>query len=142
LNLLRLGRITAVTDLEDRADGIARVFSENIAGQPSAHTQLLTALDFAFGPAYEIVIIGNTEKEDTRGMLNALNSSFIPGAVVIFRPDNTSLPEIIGIAPYTKEQHSIEGKATAYVCINYNCRLPVTDVADMLKLISGNKTDY
>jgi len=73
-------------------------------------------------------------------MLSALNRSFIPGAVVIFRPD-ISLPEITGIAPYTKEQHSIEGKATVYVCINYNCKLPVTDAADLLKLISGNKTD-
>jgi len=31
----------------------------------------------------------------------------------------------------------IDGRATAYVCRNYSCRLPVTDAGDMLELLKG-----
>jgi uncharacterized protein YyaL (SSP411 family) len=37
--------------------------------------------------------------------------------------------------PYTKEMKSLDGKATAYICVNYACRLPTTDVAQLRKLL-------
>ncbi|HDQ05027.1 MAG TPA: thioredoxin domain-containing protein, partial [Deltaproteobacteria bacterium] len=49
LNLLRLARITANSELENRAAKIAEVFSAQVAQHPTAHTQLLAALDFSLG---------------------------------------------------------------------------------------------
>jgi len=31
---------------------------------------------------------------------------------------------------------SINGRATAYVCMNYNCKLPTTDIDKMLQLLN------
>jgi len=45
-------------------------------------------------------------------------------------------PEISQIAEFTKNQSSIGGKATAYVCMNYNCKLPTTDIDKMLELLN------
>ncbi len=135
LNLLRLGRITANPDLEAKAAKIGRVFSANVKESPIAHTQLLVALDFAIGPSYEVVMVGNSQAEDTKVMLQALRRQFIPNKVVLFRPSEQETPEISRLAEFTKNQSGLNGKATAYICLNYHCELPTTDVNKMLELL-------
>ena len=94
---------------------------------------LMSALDFTFGPTSEIVIAGDLKADDTMDMLKALRKEFIPNKVVIFRPDGDS--EITRISDYTKDLSSKGGKATAYVCRNFSCRLPVTEPKEMLGLL-------
>jgi len=139
LNLLRLGRITANANLEEKAAKIGRVFSKGIKQSPSAHTQLLVAVDFVIGPSYEVVIAGDSGAEDTKAMVRALRSRFVPNKIVLFRPSEKESPEIIQLAEYTKYQSSIDGKATAYVCLNYRCKLPTTDPGKMLELLGVKK---
>ena len=135
LNLLRLGRITANTDFEEKAEKIGRAFSKLVKQSPSAYTQLMLAVDFAIGPSYEIVITGNIGAEDTKAMIRALRTHFVPNKVVLFRPSEKESPDITTLAEYTKYQSSIDGKATAYVCLNYNCKLPTIDRGKMLELL-------
>ncbi|MCK5552233.1 MAG: thioredoxin domain-containing protein, partial [Deltaproteobacteria bacterium] len=139
LNLLRLARITANTNLEEKAVKIGRAFSEAINQSPSAHTQLMLAVDFMVGPSYEVVIAGKSGAKDTKAMIGALRAHFVPNKVVLFRPTEEESPEIIRLAEYTKYQSSIDGKATAYVCLNYNCKLPTTDSGKMLELLEVKK---
>jgi uncharacterized protein YyaL (SSP411 family) len=137
LNLLRLSRITANPDLEKTAEGIGRSFSKLVNDSPVFHTQLLTALDFAVGPSYEVLVTGRSQSKDTRAMLKALHRNFIPNKVLIFTPTDKSTPVLDEIAEYTKNYSSIDGKATAYVCQNYVCSLPTTDIDEMLNLLNG-----
>jgi hypothetical protein len=136
LNLLRLGRMTANPDLEERAARIGSAFSGAVKHSPSAHAQLMVALDFAVGPSYEVVIAGEIQAEDTGAMLKALGTRFLPNKVVLFNTGGTETPELAQIAPFTRNQPTIGGRATAYVCMNYNCKLPVTDAGKMLELLS------
>ncbi|MCZ7546181.1 MAG: thioredoxin domain-containing protein [Anaerolineae bacterium] len=135
LNLLRLGRITAHAEFEDMAAQIGRAFSETIQRAPSAFTLAMMALDFGLGPSYEVVIAGEPDAEDTRAMQRALNAPFLPNKVVLLRPASDATPAIAHIARFTAEQGSIDDRATAYVCRNYQCALPTTDVAKMLSLL-------
>jgi len=137
LNLLRLGRMTATSDLEDKAAEIGRAFSISVTKSPSAHTQLMVALDFGIGPCYEVVIAGNSEAEDTKAMFKALRAHFLPSKVALLNPSEGESPEIAQLAEFTKNQSSIEGRATAYVCMNYNCKLPTTDINKMLELLNS-----
>ena len=134
LNLLRLGRITADSDLEQKAAMIGKCFYENVVKMPSGYTQLLVAVDFAIGPSYEVVITGDSRTGDTREMLHAVQQEFLPNKVVIFKPIETNLSDIRDIAPYTEDYSAINGKATAYVCINYQCKLPTTNISTMMSL--------
>jgi uncharacterized protein YyaL (SSP411 family) len=136
LNLLRLGRITANPELEEKAEGIGKAFSKLINESPAFHTQMLTALDFAVGPTYEILVAGNSKAKDTEIMLNTLQRRFIPNKVLLFTPTDKKTPLLDEIAGYTKNYKSIEGKATAYVCQNYICSLPTTDIDEMLNLLN------
>jgi len=136
LNLLRLGRMTATSGLEEKAARIGSAFSGSVNQSPSAHTQLMVALDFGIGPCYEVVIAGNAQAEDTKAMVKALRTRFLPNKVVLLNPDERESPEIAKLAEFTRNQSSIEGKATAYVCLNYNCKLPTTDIGKMLELLN------
>ncbi len=138
LNLLRLSRLTAMADLEEKAQGIARSIAGSVHRFPTGHTHLLSALDFGLGPSYEVVIVGDREAEDTKAMLDTLQRQFFPNMVTIFRPLGTEPAEITQIAPFTQDQKAINGRATAYVCLRHNCKLPTTDVKEMLKLLRGD----
>jgi uncharacterized protein YyaL (SSP411 family) len=135
LNLLRLGRITANHELEERALSIGRIFSENIQRSPSSFTQLLIGLDFAFGTSYEVVIVGDLQAENTNRMLKALRSRFIPNKVLIFLGMDEEQQEIQEIAPFTKQYKTINSKATAYVCHEHTCQAPTKDIEKMLELL-------
>jgi uncharacterized protein YyaL (SSP411 family) len=135
LNLLRLNRITANTDLEAKAAAISRTFAGEVKQAPSGHAELMSALDFGIGPSYEVVIAGNSQAEDTKTMLKALRKQFIPNKVVILKATEHNAPEITRLAEFTKYQNSRGGKATAYVCLNYNCKLPTTEINKMLELL-------
>ena len=138
LNLLRLGRITADSSLEEQAARTSRAFFGNIRQSPSAYTQLMVAVDYALGPSYELVVVGNSRANDTKEMLQAIHRRFMPNKVVIFIPTETSSPEIRRIVPFTREQVSLDGKATAYVCVNYNCRLPTTNIDTLISELEGS----
>ena len=138
LNLLRLGRITTNPDFEEKAAQIGRAFASTVKQFPTAHTQLMSALDFAVGPSYEIVIVGNPQGKDTREMIKALRLLFVPNKVVLLRPANQDSPDISNVAGFTKNLSSIDGKTTAYVCTNYTCNFPTTDTNKMLDLLNAN----
>jgi uncharacterized protein YyaL (SSP411 family) len=135
LVLLRLGRMIANPELEEKAVLISRTFSNSISNSPAAYTMLLVALDFALGPANEIVIAGESNADDTRSMIWLLRNEFTPNTVVIFRPTEILKPNILDIVHYAKDLSVIDNKATAYVCQNYHCELPTTDERKMLELL-------
>ena len=138
LNLLRLGRMTANSGLEQKAARIGRAFFENVRQSPSAYTQLMIAVDFAAGPSYEVVIAGDPRADDTGKLLRAVQQEFIPNKIVIFLPAGFDSSDIKHIAPFTRYQSTIDDKATAYVCVNHNCRLPTTDIDTMLSSLNSS----
>jgi len=70
----------------------------------------------------------------------ALRQPFVPGKIVVFLPaDKTAAAEIIKLVPYTEFMVLIDGKATAYVCMNLVCQLPTTDVSQMLANLQVKK---
>lgn len=135
LNLLRLSRITAKSEFEDKAWQITKTFADQVKQIPSAHTQLLSALNFGFGPAFEIVIVGKSSSEDTQAMVHAVRRQFSPNKVLLFVPSETPSPAITRIAEFTKYQTSMDGKATAYICRNHVCSAPTTDITRIPELM-------
>jgi len=123
MNLVRLSRITADAAYETAAKALLRSVSDDVALAPSASTHLLSGLGFLLGPSQEIVLAGR----DVAEMRRAVYARYAPNKVVLHRPPGEA--RITEIAPYTEQQLPIRGKATAYVCTNFMCRLPVTDPA-------------
>lgn len=125
-NLMRLGRMTGNVSYEESATALIRSAAGLLAQIPSAMTGLLVGLDFWLGPSIEIVI---AEGEGTTVMDEVLRDRYLPRAVVL-RVSASSAEQLSGLAPFTSEQRSIDGRATAYVCRDFTCSAPVTTAED------------
>ena len=137
-NLIRLSRITGNPDYESKAQAIGCLFSTRVSQSPSAYTLLMMAVDYYLGPSYEVVISGKPEAQDTGALLDALRRVFLPNQVTLLRPSDPESKELFRIAPFTQGQTPLNGQATAYVCINQACHLPVTNPEEMIKLLGAN----
>lgn len=135
LNLLRLARMTTNLELEEKANRIIRGFSSIIKQFPVSFTHFMVGLDFSVGPSLEVVIAGNSRAKDTEDMLSILRTEFLPNKVVLLNPTEQESPEILRLAKFVKDQPSIDGKTTAYVCVNYVCKQPTTDPTKFMELL-------
>lgn len=139
MNLLRLGHMTGSSDFLSKSNQIIKAFSVSVKQYPAAHCQFMVALEFALNPNYEVVIVGKPQGKDTHAMLSALRNSFIPEKVVLFKPaDQNANAEIVRLAPFTKSMVATDGYATAYVCQRFVCKLPTTDIDQMLENLIEN----
>ncbi len=135
LCLLRLGRITMRRDLEAKAEKLLQCVTGIVSRSPTGFAQLLMALDFAIGPGKEIIIVGDLGSGETKEMLHAVRKRFIPGKVLILIPDARSRRELEEISPFLSNMSMIDGNVTAYVCENYSCTLPVTNIEELVPLL-------
>jgi len=125
LNLLHLAFLTGNSQYRELASQIMKVFSEDVKRAPSTHTFMLIGVDFAVGPSYNVILVGEPEEDSMRRMLDALKMGYLPNMVVSLR-----LPGKAGLN-YKK----IEGKATAYVCRNQTCMPPTNKKTKMLAFL-------
>jgi uncharacterized protein YyaL (SSP411 family) len=93
-------------------------------------------VDFLVGPSFELVVVGDPEADDTRAALAALGRVFAPNAVTLRRPDGEA-PEITRLAPYTAAQVAQAGRATIYLCRDFACEAPTSDVAGVLQKLTA-----
>ncbi len=137
LVLLKLSRIGDRPEYRKAAEGLLRRHSALVRRHPQGFTFFLAGLDFYHGPSYEVVLAGRAEGEDTAELARALRRTFQPRAVVILRPTDQAEPEILRLAPFTRPYGAAaDGRALAYVCRNYSCRLPTGDPEAMLALLA------
>ena len=134
LNILKIARLTADPGLEDKAARMVAAFSPQISRHPASFSMHMNSLDFMLGPSFEIVIAGDRNSPETRRFLDALSGEFLPNKVVMVK-DEANEAEISEIAPYARGHKPLDGKTAAYVCSNYECRLPTDDPARMLELV-------
>jgi len=120
--LLRLGAFTGEARYRDLAEGALRMIQPLQATYPTAFAQWLSALDFALGRPKEIAIVGDPAGADTRALLRVVRDAYRPNLVVAVGSagDGTTVPLLAG-------RKATDGMATAYVCENFTCQMPVTD---------------
>ncbi len=131
LNILRLAKITAEKDLEEKAADMVRAFSREVSRSPVGHLFFLAALDFALGPTYEIVIVGAREDKTTREMLHGLRGRFLPRKVVVLLTEDVAdLPAFLG-----ELQRNHSGGTSAYPCRGYVCERPVKTWKELMRVL-------
>ena len=128
-NLLRLSRMTGKADWEKKADQLLRVFSAPVAEYPMAYTQFLIAVDFMLGPSQEIVIAGDPGLEESREMIAFVQRSFLPNKVLLFRAEGDAGRKLLALSPFVGGMRPLNKRPTVYLCENYTCQTPLTDLA-------------
>ena len=141
MNLIRLGRMTGDSRMEEEAAALIHVFAESVRRLPSAHAQWLVALEMLAVPSCEVVIAGRPEAMDTRELIDVVRRCRHPRPVLLFRPEGETAPEIAELAPFTREMRAINGRAAAYVCSGFSCKRPVTDPQELAAIFAAGGKD-
>lgn len=119
LALLRLQRMTDRRDFRAAAARTLSAFSARMASGGVGVPQMLVALAFSLGKPMEIVLAGPL----SGAMLAAVRRRFLPHAVVERASESAiAMP-------------AVDGKPTAYVCSNFACNLPATEVNQLDELL-------
>jgi len=132
-NLLRLARLSGDSIFEDYAGKLLKAFSEEVKDQPLGHTFMLVGLEFALGPTFNVVLVGDKTEKDTLEMLAAIRKNYMPNfTVTLWTPEKSKS------APLSVFYEKIEGKTTAYVCRDQTCMPPTNRIDKMLELLRPN----
>jgi len=132
MNLIRLSKFTGDNKLEEKASLLSKAFSIQIERYPNGYSQLLSGVNFAIGPSFEIVIAGNLKDKLTQEMLKEINSMYLPNKVILLKSSGNNLEKI---AEFTRGQEILNNQTTVYVCRNFVCSLPTTDPNKLLQLL-------
>jgi uncharacterized protein YyaL (SSP411 family) len=133
--LLRLARFTGDADYEEAAISALRLVADGMRRAPSGFGHAMCALDFAVGPVKEVAIVGVPDSEDTMELVRVVRERYRPNVVVaVAAPDDTDAAEAI---PLLRDRPQKDGKATAYVCERFTCKLPVTDPVLLREQLGG-----
>ncbi len=128
--LLKLAVLTGNEDYRRQARLICLVMKESMARQPTGFGRLLCALNHLLVPSQEIAIVGDPEGADTAALLQVVRSRYLPTSVLaVKRPGEESM------LPLLEGRDLVNGQAAAYVCENYACKLPVTNVQALAGLL-------
>ena len=134
LNLLRLAEITGRADFRASAARALEAFGSRMVAAPVGVPQMLVAYEFSVAKPNQIILVGECDAPDTRQLLAALHSRFVPHRIVVLvnRESRQALSRYI---PAIADMTAIGGQTTAYVCENYACKLPTADVAAFAQLL-------
>ncbi|MFE5317294.1 thioredoxin domain-containing protein [Paenibacillus sp. NPDC056579] len=135
MNLLKLSKLTYDAKLSRIADTQLEAFAGSIERYPAGHSMFLIALDFAYGPTSEIVIAGRKGSDEIAEMLEEVRSGFRPNAITVFVPDGAEGEEVGRLIPLVQDKRAIGGRATAYVCRDFACQSPTTDLEELIELL-------
>lgn len=134
LNMLRLARLTANSELGNEAYEQFEVFASKVKTIESAHSYFMTALLYSLVPGKDIIISGQDQHEDTKAMIKEINNTYLPFATVVL---NTGDDRLISINSEIEAHKPLLGKTTAYICENFNCKAPITDLQKFSENIKG-----
>ncbi len=133
--LLKLSVLLERDDYRRHAETAFENLSGVVARIPGGFGRLLSALDFYLSTPYEVAIVGDPEAEDTRALINAVYSAYLPNKVVAGRSESDE--EAARLVPLLADRPVRNGKATAYVCVNYACQHPSTDSEELREQLGG-----
>jgi uncharacterized protein YyaL (SSP411 family) len=129
--LLELSVLLDRENYREKAEAVLENLSGGIARIPGGFGRLLSALDFYLSTPYEVAIIGDREASGTKALLETVYSSYLPNKVVAGCSESDE--EAVRLIPLLAERPMRDGKATAYVCMQYACQAPTTEPAELAR---------
>jgi uncharacterized protein len=135
VNLLRLSQIRDDQSISERARKTIHAFATTLTNFPSAMPQMLLALDYSLSKPRQIVIAGKKESSETKALLKEVHRHFLPNTIVILADANEGQKYIGQTNEAVRAMSMVEGKPAAYVCENFTCKAPVTDLKQLGELL-------
>ena len=127
MDCIRLARFTGEPRWTELADNIFRSFSNIAKRAPTGHAYMLSAFMFDQKSPKEIVIVAKKGEPETARILRSIQDHYVPHRVILFK-DMSSPGTLEKVAPWTRSHTMRDGRPTIYVCENFACQQPTTDI--------------
>ena len=139
-NLLRLALLHNKPGWQKMARELMESFGDVINRYPPALPLMLTAWQQIDAKPTQVVIVGERGAEDTEALLQIVNRSFDPTRLLLLADGAENQAYLSRTLPFLEAVTSINGKATAYVCSNFTCKMPVTDPSALKQQMKEQKS--
>ncbi|MBI5106160.1 MAG: thioredoxin domain-containing protein [Solirubrobacterales bacterium] len=126
LGLLRLAALTGDARYEEAAASHLRLVGDLLGRHPQAFAHALQALDHLLATPREVALAG--DPEGVAALAAVVREELRPG-LVLAGPPGDGVPLMEGRQP-------VGGRAAAYVCERFACRMPVTEPSQVRELLA------
>ncbi|HUN24442.1 MAG TPA: hypothetical protein PK299_15040, partial [Anaerolineales bacterium] len=110
-----------------RAEAMLATLQAALARYPNGFAYWLATQCVALAGLDEIAIVGDFADPQVQGMLARVRTGFRPFQVVAYHANPSA-----SVIPLLQGKVAIDGRATAYVCRNFACELPLVESLDGL----------
>ncbi|CAL8304566.1 unnamed protein product [Lota lota] len=134
-NLLQLSHYTGRQDWVRMARHLLTAFSDRLTRVPIALPHMVRALMAQHCTLKQIVICGQRDAPDTAGLLATVHSLYLPHKVLMLADGDSQgflyqrLPLLSSLSARP------DGAATAHVCEDFTCALPLSDPEELRRLL-------
>ncbi|ERI89692.1 hypothetical protein HMPREF1982_04557 [Clostridiales bacterium oral taxon 876 str. F0540] len=122
LNLIRLSRLAESREFEEMAEKQFEVFGRDVQRMPSAHSLFMIAFLYADIGGKAVAAAGYKDDKKIKLMKNEVDNRYLPFTTFALKEDDL-------------QYKMVEDKAAAYICQNFSCSEPVTDLEEFKNLL-------
>jgi len=135
LNLTRLSAMLGRKAWRDQAAAIFLAFGNALEKSTGSVPALTLALDYFHHGKQQIVLAGDKNDADFQSLAKLVRLRFLPHAILL-HADGSEGQTFLGAANEALQaMKPVNGKSAAYVCQDFTCQAPVTEVAGLEKLL-------
>ncbi|WP_283775091.1 AGE family epimerase/isomerase [Bacillus zhangzhouensis] len=128
--LLTLSRMIGRQDWLEKLEQMFKAFYVDVSSYPSGHTAFLQGLLSQYAAKREIIILGKNDDPQKERLLQALRKRFMPFDFILTAETGQDLAQL---APFAKDYKTIDGSTTVFICENYSCRQPITNIDEAIE---------
>jgi len=99
---------------------------------------MLFVVDFYLNSPTQIVTASD-DVEATSEFVLEINRHFLPDKVIAFAGSRAAAEVGPGLVPLTRGKVAIHGEPAVYICENYTCRAPITELEDLRQVLSSRR---
>jgi len=146
LNLLTIGHLTGDATAAEAGGGgtpLEKVeqmfgrFGDRLSGAARVVPMLMCAFSAHQAGIQQVVLVGSRDREDTRALAAALARRYLPFAVFVPLEPGDAQDRLARVLPLVGAMRARDGQATAYICRDFACREPISDPADLERVLVG-----
>ena len=134
--LLRLSALDEREEWRAQADEMTGPLGEYLARHPTAFGMWLQALDFAHGPVQQVALVGSVNDPQLQAFRAVLRVGYRPRLVSAQSDGQNETPGAASSPALLHDRPMRNSKATAYICQDFTCRLPATELEDFKKQLT------
>jgi uncharacterized protein len=135
LNLARLAAIRNDPELLARAKRTVNAFVRQLMHFPSALPQMLVAFDFVKTAPRQVVAAGDRGDKRVQELLGGIWKHFLPHAIVLLADGGEGQKFLAEKNEAIRGMRPVNGKPAVYICENFTCKAPVTEVKALSELL-------